>query len=165
VFDEAFERFPAEVQPVEVGVPTLEIRHDTQRLRVVIKAAKSRKTLIERSLTSMTEWRMAEIVRERQRFGEVLVQSECARERAGNLRDLKRMRQSRAIVITLVIDEDLRLVRQPAKRSGVDDSVAVAPESIAARACRLIVAAAPALRRIGGINGPFSPRIDHHCAH
>jgi hypothetical protein len=165
VFDEAFERFPTEVQPVEVGVPTLEICHDSQRLRVVIKAAKSRKRFIERALTGMTEWRMAEIVGERQRFGEVLVQSECTRERTGNLRDLKRVRQSRAIVIALVIDEDLRFVRQPAKGSGVDDSVAVAPEGIAARACRLIVAPAPALRRIGGINGPFSPGIDHHCAH
>jgi hypothetical protein len=82
----------------------------------------------------MTERRMAEVVRERQRLGEILVQAERTGERAGNLRDLKRVRQSRAIVIALVIDEDLRLVRQPSKSRGMDDSVAVAPEGVAARA-------------------------------
>ena len=40
----------------------------------------------------MTERRMAEIVRECQRLGEILVQAERTGERAGNLRDLKRMR-------------------------------------------------------------------------
>src|SRR5690242_20307215 len=113
----------------------------------------------------MTEWRMAKIMRERQRLGEVLVQSERTGERAGDLRDLKRVCQSRAIVIALVIDEDLRLVRQPSKSRGMDDSVAVAPEGVAARARWLLVASAPALRRIAGINRPFTPGIDRHCAH
>src|SRR5262245_66244480 len=99
----------------------------------------------------MTEWRMAEIVGERQRFGEVLVQSECTRERTGNLRDLKRVRQSRAIVIALVIDEDLRFVRQPAKGSGVDDFVAVAPEGIEAWALRVIVDTGASFGRSAGI--------------
>ena len=46
VLDEAFERFPTQVQTVERGVPALEIGHDAQGLRVVIKAAKPGETFI-----------------------------------------------------------------------------------------------------------------------
>jgi hypothetical protein len=126
----------------------------------VIKAARSGKTFIKSALAGMTERRVTEVVRQRQRLGEILVQSERTGERAGNLRDLKRVCQSRAIVIALVIDEDLRLVRQPSKSRGMDDSVAVAPEGVAARARRLLVASAPTLCRIAGINRPFTPGID-----
>ncbi len=148
VLDEAFERFPAQVQAIEVRVATLKIRHDTQCLGVVIKTPAPGKAFVKRPLAGMAERRMAEIVGERQRFGEILIQSERARERASDLRDLERVRQPRAIVIALVIDEYLRLVRQASKGSGMDDPVAVPPEGIAARTCRFIVASAPALRRI-----------------
>ena len=82
----------------------------------------------------MSERRMAEIVGERQRFGEVLVEAERARERAGDLRDFERVGEPRAVMIAFVIDEHLRLVRQPPERGRMDDAVAVAPESVAGRA-------------------------------
>ena len=86
VLDQAFECFPAQIEAIESGIAALEIRHDAQRLRVMIKSAGSGKAFVQRPLSSMTKWRMAEIMREGQRFGEIFVQTERTRERAGNLR-------------------------------------------------------------------------------
>jgi hypothetical protein len=60
----------------------------------------------------MPERRMAKVMRERQRFGEVLIETQRTRERAGDLGDLKRVRESRTIMVAFVIDEDLSLVGQ-----------------------------------------------------
>jgi hypothetical protein len=105
---------------------------------------------------------MPKIVSERQRFGEVLVQPKRARQRAGDLRDFERMRQPAAIVVAFVIDEYLCFVCEPAERGGVDDPVAVSPEGIAGRTCRLGIAPPPALGRIGCINRPFAPGFQGH---
>ena len=105
---------------------------------------------------------MAEIVRQRQRLGEVLVEAERARQRAGDLGDFQGVGEPRAVVVAFVIDEHLRLVRQPAEGAGMDDAVAIAPEGVAGRARRLGIAPAPAFGRIGGINGPRTPGFDRH---
>src|SRR3974377_1330132 len=81
---------------------------------------------------------------------------------AGNLRHLQRVGQPRAVMIALVVDKHLRLVCQPPECGGMDDAVAVAPERVARRACRLDVTSAPALCRIGGINGSCAPGFDRH---
>ena len=75
----------------------------------------------------MAERRVAEIVGERQRLGQVLVEPQRAGDRAGDLRHLEGMGQARAEMVALVIDEDLGLVLQPAEGGRVDDAVAVAP--------------------------------------
>src|SRR5262245_14484368 len=70
------------------------------------------------------------------------------------------MRETRAKVITLVVDEDLGLVFEAAKRAGVDDAVAVALELIA-KSGRFFSDPPPARRsngdRIGGQVGHVSP--------
>ena len=76
VLDQAFERFPGQVQAVEAGIAALERGHDAQRLRIMIEAAESREAVVERALAGMAERRMAEIVRERQRFGEIFVEAQ-----------------------------------------------------------------------------------------
>ena len=76
-------------------------------------------------LAEVTERRVPEIVGERQRFDEVLVQAERARDGPPDLAHLDRVRQPRAVVIALVIDEHLRLVFEAAKRARVDDPVAI----------------------------------------
>ncbi len=105
---------------------------------------------------------MAEIVRQRQHLGEVLVEPERARQRAGDLGDFQRVGQPGPVMVALVIDEDLRLVGEPAERGRMDDAVAIAPEIVAGRACRLGMEPAPAWRRIGGVNGAFSAGFDRH---
>jgi hypothetical protein len=68
----------------------------------VVEAAVPAIASVERPLAGMAEGRMAEVVGERQRLGQVLVEAEGAGERAGDLRDLEGMGQAGAVVIALV---------------------------------------------------------------
>ena len=117
---------------------------------------------VERALAGMAERRMAEIVGERQRLGEVLVEPERAGERAGDLGDLEGVGQPGAEVVALVKDEDLGLVREPAEGGRMDDAVAVAPEGVARRARRLRMEPAAAPRRIGRIGRARDWRLNRH---
>ena len=132
MLDQAFQRLPGEIEAVECGIAALERGHDAQRLGVVIEAAEGGEAVVERALAGMAERRMAEIVRKRQRLGEILVEPERARERARDLGDFERVGEPRAVVIALVEDEDLRLVLEAAKGGRMDDAVAVAAEGAAA---------------------------------
>ena len=85
VLDQAFERLPGEVEPVEAGIAPLERGHHAQRLRVVIEAAAVGEAAVERALAGMAERRVAEVVGERERLGQILVEPERAGERAGDL--------------------------------------------------------------------------------
>ena len=85
----------------------------------------------------MAERRVAEIVGQRHRLAEILVEPQRAADGAGDLRHLERMGEPRAVVVALVIDEDLRLVLQPPERRRMDDAVAVALERAAAGRFRL----------------------------
>src|SRR5207245_2320303 len=68
---------------------------------------------------------MAEIMGERQGFGQVLVETERAADRARDLRHLETVRQPRAVVIALMVDKHLRFVGESPERGRVDDAVAV----------------------------------------
>ena len=59
---------------------------------------------------------MAEIVHERDRLGQILIEAHGPRQRPGDLRHLDRMCQPRAIMVTLMRDEHLCLVLQPPER-------------------------------------------------
>src|SRR5258708_533704 len=72
------------------------------------------------------EGRMSDVVGERDRLGEVLVQAQGAGGRARDLRDLDRVREARAVVVALVVDEHLRLVDEAPEGARVDDPLAVA---------------------------------------
>ena len=103
MLDEALERLPGEVEPVERGVAPLQPRHDPQRLGVVVEAAEGRHAVVERVLAGMAEGRVAEVVGERQRLGQILVEAERAGERAGDLADLDRVGQAGAVMVALVV--------------------------------------------------------------
>ena len=133
------------LSPSKSAIAALERGDDAQRLRVVVEAAEAREAVVERALAGMAERRMAEIVRQRQRLGEVLVEAERARQRAGDLGDLERMGEPGAVMVALVEDEDLRLVREPAEGGRMDDAVAVAAEVVAGRARRLRHSSRPRL--------------------
>ena len=98
----------------------------------------------------MAERRVAEVVGQRQRLGQVLVEPELAGQRAGDLGDFQRMGQPGAVVIALVEHEHLGLVLEPAEGGGMDDPVAVAPERAAGPARRLRKQPAAALVGIAG---------------
>jgi hypothetical protein len=162
VLDQPFERLPRQVEAVEGGIAALQIGDDAQAVRIVVETADAAQSLLQRALAGMAEGRVAEIVRQRQRLGEVLVEPERAGERAGDLGDLQRMGQPRAVMIALVKHEDLRLVRQAPESGRMDDAVAIAAEGVAGRARPFRPQPAPAMARIGGKNSPFNGRFDRH---
>src|SRR5690606_7945226 len=68
-------------------------------------------------------------------FRQILVELQGTRERPGDLRDLDRMGQARAVMIAVGGDEDVGLVLEPAKGGGMDDAVAIALEVGTGGAC------------------------------
>ncbi len=128
----------------------------------MVEAAAGREAAIERALAGMPERRMAEVVGERQRLGQVLVEAERAGERARDLGDLERVGQPGAEMIAFVEDEDLGLVREPAKGGGMDDAVAVAPEGVAGCAHRFRIEPAAAAAGIGCIGRARKGRFNRH---
>ena len=79
VLDRAFERLPGQVEPVELGVALLEPGQDAQGLGVVVESRRSGFiSALQRLLAGMAERRVAEIVRQRHRLGEVLVEPQRA---------------------------------------------------------------------------------------
>ena len=73
----------------------------------------------------MAEWRMADIMAERDGLREVFIEPQRARNRARNLRDLEAVRHARPIVVARD-DVDLRLVLETTERLRVKDAVAIA---------------------------------------
>src|SRR4029077_6329403 len=151
VLDDTFERLPGEIEPVECRIAPLGRGDRAQRLCIVIEAAEVSEAGIERPLSRMPERRMPEVVREGKRLGEILVETERAGERTGDLGDLQGVGEPGAIMIPLMDHEHLRLVLQPAERGRMDDAVGIAPEGGARGARRLRVAPAAAFPRIARI--------------
>jgi hypothetical protein len=110
VLEHALARLEAQVQPVVGAVALLELVDYPQRLQVVLEAAVRLHAAVQRILPGVAERRVAEVVRERDRLGQVLVQAQPPGDGARDLRDLDRMREPRAEQVALVVHEDLRLV-------------------------------------------------------
>src|SRR5215212_9735421 len=83
---------------------------------------------VEHLLTGVAERRGPEVVAERDRLGEVLVQSQRPRHPACYAARLQRVREPGAVVVALGRYEHLRLVLQAPERLRVHDPVAVALE-------------------------------------
>src|SRR5690349_13560221 len=97
----------------------------------MVEAARIRERSAQRILAGVAEGRMAEVVGEAQRLGEVLVEPERAGDRPSDLRDFQAVRQADAIMVAVRGDEHLGLVAEAAERDAVDDAVAVALEDVA----------------------------------
>ena len=104
----------------------LEVLDDAQALLVVLEGPAEERR--ERLLAEMTERRVPQVVAERDRLGEVLVEAERPGGGAGDLRDVERVGQPHPVVVALGRQEHLGLVLEPAERLGVDDAIAVALE-------------------------------------
>ena len=125
----------------------------------MIETAVGTHQLVEHLLAGVSERRMAEVVRERDRLGEFLIQPEGARDRARDLRGLHRVREAGAVVVALVIDEDLGLVLEAAERGAMDYAIAIALEAGAHRMVGLGDAPATAVPRQHRI-GSEAARLD-----
>ena len=128
MLEHALARLAGEVEAAEARVAILEPVDDAQALAVVVEAAVALHQAREHPLAGVPERRVAEVVREHDRLGEILVQAQRARDRARDLGALERVREAVPVVIALVVDEDLRLVLEAPERARVHDAVAVALE-------------------------------------
>ena len=93
--------------------------------------------LIELVFTGMAKRRMADVVHQRERFGEIGIQLERPGHGARNLRHFKRVRQAIAEMIGKARGEDLRLRFEAAESARMDDAVAVARVIVAIGMLRL----------------------------
>jgi hypothetical protein len=129
VLEDSFAHVVRQIQP-RLVVALLETVHDADGLVVVLEAAGLGLALpeepVEDVLPGVAERRMPEIVPDRDRLGQVLVQSQGPRDAPRDLRDLERVRQPRPEMVALVGDENLRLVLEAAERARVNDPVPVA---------------------------------------
>ncbi len=162
MLDEAFERFPGEVEAVEAGIAALQARDHRQGLGIVIETALRGEARIERALAGMAERRMAEIMGQRAGFREILVEAERPRQRARDLGHFEGVGEAGAIVIAFMVDEHLRLVGKPAERRGMDDPIAIAAEIAAGGARRLCVETPAARRGVGGIGRARTAAAHRH---
>ena len=85
----------------------------------------------QRVLAGMAERRMAEVVGEAQRLGQILVEAERAGDGPADLRDFEAVGQADPEMVAVGSDEHLGLVAQAAEGDRVDDPVAVALEDVA----------------------------------
>ena len=145
----SFARFKAKVQAIERGIALLELVDHTQALEVVLKApgvgGQFMHAGIEFILAGVTEGRMAKVMRERDRFGQVLVEPQAPGQHPGDLGDFQGVRQARTKQVAFVVDENLRLVLQPAKGPRMHDTVAIALEFAAVSRRRLRITPSPCL--------------------
>src|SRR3954471_4640623 len=101
---------------------------------------------------------MPEIMRERDRLSQVLVQRQRTRDGAADRCYLDGMGQSRAQMIACAIEENLRLILEPTKRARMNDARAIPLELRAEGMARLGIF--PAARVTGFLcegreDGPF----------
>ena len=101
---------------------------------------------VERLLADVSERRVPEIVPEPDRLGQILVEPQRPGDRPRDLRDLQRVGQPGAVVVSARGHEHLRLVLEAPERLAVDDPVAVALKRRPQAAVGLRRAA---LRRVG----------------
>ena len=111
---------------------------------IVVEATELPGRRAQRLLAGMAEGRVAEIVRQRHRLGQILVQRQHPRDRARDLGHLERMGQPGAVIVAFVLHEDLGLVLETAKGGRMDDPVAVALVGGAGGAFRLAMEPAAA---------------------
>ncbi len=81
-------------------------------------------------------------MREAHRFGERFAEAQRARDAAGDLRHLERVREPRAVQVAFMVHEHLGLVDEAAERRRMHDAVAIALVFGAVTRRRLVVAAA-----------------------
>src|SRR3546814_2186032 len=73
---QSLEGFPGQIDSVEQRIRAFEARERAQRMAIMIEAAVHRHRGFQRILPRMAERRMADIVRQAQGFGLILVESE-----------------------------------------------------------------------------------------
>ena len=157
VFDDALAHFESQIQPAKGGVALLEIFHDAQSVQVVVEEkAVGAHGGVQSLLAGVAKRRMAQVMHQRERFGQIDVEIECARDGARNLRHFNSVGEPVAEVVGIAAGENLGLGFEAAKSAGVDDAVAVALKVVAVGMRRFREAASAGkfhMHRVAGQHG------------
>src|SRR5439155_15272511 len=139
------------VRQVEARTILLDLLDDPDAL-VVMSEALGREEPAEQLLPDVPERGMPDVVAHGHGLDEIFIQAERTCHRAADLRDLERVRQTRAVVVADGREEHLRLVLEPAERLAMHYPVAIEGERRARRG-RLLRAIAARARGAGRVLG------------
>jgi len=129
VLDDPLTHLPSQVEAAESGVALLELFHDAQAVRVVVKAASPGHQRVEHHLAGVAKGGVAQVVGHGDGLDQILVKHQRAGDGAGDLGDLQGVGEPRTVMVALIVDEHLRLVLQTPESGGVQNAVAIALES------------------------------------
>ena len=115
MLDQPFQRFPGQIEAIEIGIAMLQLGHQPQRMGIVVEAANVPGHGVQRFLAGMAEGRVAQVMRQRHRLGQVFVHRQGARQAARQLRHFQRMGQPGAVIIAFMLHKDLGLVLEAAE--------------------------------------------------
>ncbi len=116
MLDDSLAHLERKIQPREIEIALLELLDDAERVEIMIEAAAVlAHARIEPAFARVAEWRMPDIVHQRESLGEVGIEIERARHRARDLGDFDRVREPVAEMVREARGEDLRFCFQAAK--------------------------------------------------
>ena len=131
VLNDSFAHLEGEIQAGKSRVALLEVLNDSEGVQVVVEAvAEALHLPVQFFFTGVRERGMADVVCERESFGQILVQAERGRDRASDLGDFDRVREAVAKVIVEAGREDLGFVLQAPERARMHDAVPVTLELV-----------------------------------
>ena len=125
VFLQAFPHFESQIQSGKFRIRVLEQFNNAQTLAVVLEATVFAHAFRQHFFAGMSERRVAEIMRQSDGLGQILVQAQGPRDGATDRGDLDRVSQSRAQMVPGAVEKNLRLVFQAAKSARMNDAGAI----------------------------------------
>lgn len=131
-------------------------------MAIMVKSTRRGHRLFKPGLSGMAKGRVANIMRQTQSFGEVLIQPERARNCPANLGHFNTMGQADTEMIPIGGHKNLRLMSQTPERNGVDNPVSITLKFAAgaANTCAgFSILPTPAADRITGKSGSHASQL------
>ena len=85
MFQDAFAGFEAQIEAIERRVALLENVDHAQGLQVMFEAAMDAHAVMQRILPGVSEWRVSQVMGQRDRLDQIFIEIEIARDRARDL--------------------------------------------------------------------------------
>lgn len=124
---QAFKDLPTEIQSGMRTAVLRKPRDDAERLLVMFKARSPLlHPMMQCLFARMAEWRVTQVMGERDAFRKILIQAHRTRKVSAELRYFHRVRQARAVMIPLPFHKHLRFAFEPPKSISVDDPIPIA---------------------------------------
>ena len=114
------------LRSVKAAVTLFQNVDNTQRLEVVFEPSEIPHAFVQRILPTVSKGRVPKVMRESNAFDQILIQCQIARNRARDLGYFDTVGEAGAKQVAFMINKDLGLVLEPAKRGRMDNAIPVA---------------------------------------